>query len=305
MSAETIDGGRLREAATRNGDENILLQITDKDCTAIEVRYHKRCYQRYTEFLRTEDGEESKESEVRPQYKYKKSFGVFCVKFVKEKIIDNEEIYYMQKVKEEFIRTVAAVENCDASNYKSFRLKNRLVERFPQLVFHRPNKRNKSEIVYADNLCRGMVAEHYLKEEILTSQSDTKTEDEVVDDRFLKNRDNLATLKEFYGVACTLRNILRSRTQTWYENWPPLSSDITGESVRKLVTPPLFNFFAWLLGFSEDPEASEYVEVSEGHAIKIFSICQDLIYVSSKGKIQTPKSLALAMAVRQITAVQV
>ena len=298
MSAETIDGGRLREAATRKGDESILLQITDKDCTAIEVRYHKRCYKRYTEFLRTEDGEES---EVRPQYIYKESFSVFCEQFVKEKIIDNEEIYYMKKVKEEFVRTVAAVENCDASNYKRFRLKKRLVERFPQLVFHQPNKRNKSEIVYADNLCRGMVAEHYLKEESQTSQSETETEDEVVDDRFLKNHDNLATLKEVYGVACTLRNILRSCTQTWYENWPPLSSDITGESVRKLVTPLLFNFVAWLLGYSEDPEASEYVEVSEGQAIKIFSICQDLINVSSKGKIQTPKSLALAMAVRQIT----
>ena len=94
---------------------------------------------------------------------------------------------------------------------------------------------------------------------------------------------------------------MRSCTQTWYENWPPLSSDITGESVRKLVTPLLFNFVAWLRGFSEDPEASEHVKVSEGHAIKIFSICQDLINVSSKAKIQTPKSLALAMVARQIS----
>ena len=302
MSAETIDGGRLREAATRKGDESIILHIADKDCVALEVKYHKRCYQRYTEFLRrTNVTEYEEESKVRAKCKYEESFHVFCERFVKEKLIDNEEIYYMKKIEEEFVRTVAAVENCDASSYRRFRLKERLLERFPQLVFHTPNERNRSQIVYAQSICQGVVAEHYLNEESQTSQSDTEIEDEVLDDQLLKNHEKVATLKEVYNVACTLRNILRSSTQTWYENWPPISSDITGECVRKLVTPILFNFVAWLLGFSEDPEASEYVEVNDRQAVKIFSICQDLINVSSKGKIQTPKSLALAIAVRQIT----
>ena len=69
----------------------------------------------------------------------------------------------------------------------------------------------------------------------------------------------------------------------------------------KLVAPFLFNLFSWLLGFSEDTEACDYVEVDEKHAAKVFTICQDLINISSKRKIQTPKSLALAIAVRQIT----
>ena len=300
MSAETIDGGRLREAATTKGDESILLQIADKDCVALEVKYHKRCYQGYTEFLRRTDAtENTEESKVRSKCKYEESFEVFCERFVKGKLIDNEEIYYMKKIEEEFVRTVAEVENCDASNYRRFRLKERLLEKFPQLVFYAPKQRNKSEIVYAQSICQGVVAEHYLNEESQTSQSEM--ESEVFGDQFLKNHEKVATTKEVYNVALTLRNILRSSTQTWYENWPPLSSDITGESVRKLVTPLLFNFVALLLGFSEDPEASEYVEVDEKQAVKIFSICQDLINVSSKGKIQTPKSLALAMAVRQIT----
>ena len=68
-----------------------------------------------------------------------------------------------------------------------------------------------------------------------------------------------------------------------------------------LCTPFMFNFFSWLLGFLEDAQACEYVEVDEKHAARVFSVCQDLINISSKGKIQTPKSLALAMAVRQIT----
>ena len=145
------------------------------------------------------------------------------------------------------------------------------------------------------------MAEKCLEEESEMSQSETESEDDVLDDRPLKHCQKLATVKELYNSACTLRNILRSATEAWYENWPPLSSEITGESVTRLVSPCLFNFVAWLVGFSEDPEASEYVEVSEKQAVKVFSICQDLITVSSQGKIQTPKSLALAMSVRQIT----
>lgn len=306
MSAETVDGGRLREAAKRKSDESILLHIADKDCVALEVKYHKRCYDGYTSFLRcTGENEDAEESEIHDKNlcKYEESFDVFCERFVKARIINNDEIHRMKKIEEEFVKTVEQVEGIDASNYRRFRLKERLLERFPQLVFHTPKKRNKSEIVYAKSICKGAVAEHYLSNEgSQTSHSDTETEDEVLDEQLLKNPEpKAATLKEVYNVALTLRNILRSCTQAWYETWPPLASDITGESVMKLVTPLLFNFVTWLLGFSEDAEASEYVEVDEKHAVKVFSICQDLINISSKGKIQTPKSLALAMAVRQIT----
>ena len=72
------------------------------------------------------------------------------------------------------------VEGADASNYRRFRLKERLREKFPQLVFHTPKRRNKSEIVYAAIICQGDVAEHYLSNEYSqTSQSDIETEDEV------------------------------------------------------------------------------------------------------------------------------
>ena len=51
--------------------------------------------------------------------------------------------------------------------------------------------------------------------------------------------------------------MLRSPTASWYESWPPLASDITGEIVKKQVSPLLFNFVTWLLGFSNEPEDVE------------------------------------------------
>ena len=46
--AQTVKAGLLYDTAMSKQDEDILLQIPDKDCVAIEVMYHKQCYSRYT-----------------------------------------------------------------------------------------------------------------------------------------------------------------------------------------------------------------------------------------------------------------
>ena len=91
MSAETVDGGKLREAATKKDDQSILLQIANKNMVALEVKYHKRCYDKYTSFLRTTTQSKGKETEQH-DFKYEKSFDVFCEEFVKEKLIKQENI---------------------------------------------------------------------------------------------------------------------------------------------------------------------------------------------------------------------
>ena len=84
VSAETIDGGRLRETATEKNDEKILLKILNKDCVAVEVKYHKRCYKRYVSPVeRRNVAEERSQERI-----YSKSFDSFC-SFVKKNIIDD------------------------------------------------------------------------------------------------------------------------------------------------------------------------------------------------------------------------
>ena len=67
------------------------------------------------------------------------------------KILD-EVIFYMKKVKDVFVSTVAKVENVDTSSYKTSRLKQTMKKWFPQLVFHVSKRKNKSEIVYSNCL---------------------------------------------------------------------------------------------------------------------------------------------------------
>ena len=100
------------------------------------------------------------------------------------------------------------------------------------------------------------------------------------------------TLQEIYNVALALRNELESKkTVNWYGSWPRVSSDITIDSVKKVLSPILYNFVAWLVGFSDEPEQSDYVQIHEKDSLKIFSICQDLLNVFSRGPNFRPQSL--------------
>ena len=276
------------------------MHILDKDCVALEVKYHKRCYERYTSCVRHAGPEEEEKYE---SCKYIKSFESFC-EYVEQEIVNGHNIVYMSNLKDEFVKIVRAIENEDASNYRTFRLKRRLQDRFPQLVFHKPRRRFTSEIVYAEDMSQGGVAERALNSEEQNDLDKMDDDEEGDEDPAEAPRidDRRITLKELYTVALGLKENIRSTTSvSWYEQWPPLASDITVENVRKIVTPRLFNFIAWILGYSDEPEESEYVDLDNEHAVKVFSICQDLIYNSSRGRFQTPKSLALAITVRQLS----
>ena len=283
VSAETVDGGKLREAATKKDDQSILLQIANKDMVALEVKYHKRCYDKYTSFLRTTTQSKGKETEQH-DFKYEKSFDVFCEEFVKEKLIKQENIFYMKKLKKEFVKTVKRVQNEDAASYRTFRLKEKLHKKFPQLVFHRPKVRTKSDIVYSECLSKGSVAESFIEDDVETSQSSQESDYALdSDDEGHTNIHDTktATLQEMYAVSLKLRNNLRDHSSSWYESWPPFASDINVDNVKKLVSPLLFNFMAWLLGFSDDPESTGYIALDEKTTAKIFSLCQDMVYVTN------------------------
>ncbi|XP_046841866.1 NACHT, LRR and PYD domains-containing protein 12-like [Xenia sp. Carnegie-2017] len=134
-TARTLDGGRLRKAAEIKGDESILLDIRGKDFVALEVKYHLRYYQKYTSFLKHHkvDPAECEKSTQKPLYN--EGFTAICEEYIKVHIIQEESIFYMAKFKEKFVKFVASVENVNATNYKTSRLKQRMKKRFPQPIF--------------------------------------------------------------------------------------------------------------------------------------------------------------------------
>lgn len=294
VAAETFDGGMLREAAEKKNDESILMHIRGKDCVAIEVKYHKTCLLNYCRFL-TRTVPEKKESDLL----YKKSYDVFCASVIVEKIIQQKKVSRMTELHEKFIKTVQETEGIDATGYRKFRLKARLQRDYPQLIFHRPSRKNQSEFVFVEEWSVGEAFEKS-SPELETAQSSQSETDEEMHLRWTADLQKEVTLKELYDVAIALRTCMSEIRETKLP-WPPTSVDFTDEMAFKMIPVKLFNFVSWILGFSDAPEMQTYIRLKDSQMKKVLSLCQDMLFIYSNGRIQTPKSLALGMTVRQLT----
>ena len=84
-------------------------------------------------------------------------------------------------------------------------------------------------------------------------------------------------------------------------SWPPSSASVGVEVAECIVPDSLFNLIAWCVGASDDPTLSKRDVVHVDKHSKILSIAQDIIYLASRGKKQTPKSLTLGMTLRHLT----
>lgn len=289
MLCETLNAGLLREAAERKQDENILVHIRGRDCVAIEVRYHKICYNNYTNFLKLN---KTPSEDQQSGHMYQKGYQIFCEEIVEKQLIANKQIRYMTDLFNEFLHFVKKEEGLDATPFRAFRLKNRLSRAYPQLVFHRPNVRTKSEIVYVESLTSlDLLDEH------MTLKS---MHEEVNDTSSYLTSVHTNELHVLYNAAMILRNIVQSKAGQ-STPWPPLASDLTMENAKKVVPSQLFNFLAWISGSSDDAQLDEHIHVDKIRYHKLISIAQDIVHVSSDGRKLTPKSISLAMALRQLT----
>ncbi|KAI4825615.1 hypothetical protein KUCAC02_021295 [Chaenocephalus aceratus] len=144
---ETLSAGKLQKAAEKKDVQSVLLHIKDKDCVALEVRYHKSCYNQYTKFLLRPDKPETEQDEPMFDASYK----LFCDRIIRQRLLVNNEVLRMGQLRKAFIDMVKANEGVDASNYRQDLLKKRLAQDFPQLAFHMPTKRNVCELNVVDS----------------------------------------------------------------------------------------------------------------------------------------------------------
>ena len=83
--AQTITAGALQEAAKLHNDTDLLREIAGRDCVAIEVRYHKKCYLQYTKILTR------KHKPVGPTV-FDSAFDSFCAEVIEKRIVGGKEI---------------------------------------------------------------------------------------------------------------------------------------------------------------------------------------------------------------------
>ncbi|XP_034076536.1 uncharacterized protein LOC117549056 [Gymnodraco acuticeps] len=208
----------------------------------------------------------------------------------------------MGQLRQAFIDMVKANEGVDASNYRQDLLKKRLAQDFPQLAFHMPTKRNVCELVFAETLSKDalvdMLPDPSGTETTQSSElSQTDSDNETGRTKCPTTHEDTRTL---YTVALFLKRLL-SDTPGMSCPWPPTSENVNVTESQTVVPIGLYNLLSWIIGSTEEPTLDHYVNIDDDVHLKVLSVCQDIVYLASKGRKQTPKSLALGLTVRHLT----
>lgn len=283
---------RLKAAAEKKNDDRLLLQIRGKDLIAIEVCYHKSCYRHYFQApvtISTDD------IDSRGTPHCKEAFNELA-REVETNVIMKGEVVKMSKLRERFMDLVAA-KGSTLAQFRSEKLKKKLISRFGRkIAFWHPKKRNRCELVYSNYIPKGSLLETSV--ESSSSQGDTSAESEVdvEDSPPIVNK-----ARELYHAAQLLRQTIQSVSGI---SWPPTSSKLNEESVGALIPSELHNFLAWVISPTPiDPniEQNSKVDLPQAVSVRVSAIAQDILFTYHRGRILTPKHVALGVSARHLT----
>ncbi|KAK6168598.1 hypothetical protein SNE40_019797 [Patella caerulea] len=182
-------------------------------------------------------------------------------------------------------------------SFRTDRLKYRIKKDFPQLTFYSQPRKNLSELVYIESL----PAESFMDTlQFSSTDESTCTDESDVDQQPQPIKVFDVNPKKTLFDASLIKKSLADKPGMVCP-WPPTSSDLNMKSALDIVPLELFNFMSWVTGSSEEPTLSEMVNVSDDTYPKILSICQDIVYLASGGRKQTPKALSLGLTTRHLT----
>ena len=100
----------------------------------------------------------------------------------------------------------------------------------------------------------------------------------------------LPILKQIENSAKSIKEEICSMSQT-YQSWPPSQNDLVS---CKTVIPPLLSTFSSLLLTSKK-------RVGKRKKSRINSICQDIIYTTTNGRMRTSKHVTVALSIKRKT----
>ena len=181
-------------------------------------------------------------------------------------------------------------------------LKKRLTRDFPQLVFHMPLVRNICELVFVETLSTRTLVDMlpYPSGAETTQSSELSQTDSETEKGTTERQTTQEDARTLYTAALFLKRHL-SDTPGMSCPWPPTSENLNVTEAQTVVPLALYNLVSWIIGASEEPTLDNFVDIADDLHLKVLSVCQDIVYLASKGRKQTPKSLTLGLTVRHLT----
>lgn len=231
------------------------------------------------------------------------TFGVFCKKYVEDKIIGKGRVMRMTKL-QSLLQGMFEEGGAPPAFANTTYLRQKLCRKYPQLQFHRPSRMNVSGIVYCEGY-ESTIVDHW-ESDASSSDSESNSSEapeapEALDQQELSKPSETDTHRVHYHSAQMLRQVLR-QVKGLKDKWPPLASDMDMNAVSNIVPVDLFNYLAWVTEISDEVGGyDKYVSTSDDQRWKLLSVAQDIIYLHSRGRAITPKHSALSMTVRHST----
>lgn len=259
----------IKLAVANKGDEALSCKIQTQDLVAREAWYHNVCRRKYTRSEArhvSHEGSESSQSEAA----HKQAFE-FISSYIEKNIIEGQNVERLTMLRERYLEYLLEKFPDEYNeNYKTYKLKNKLVKHFKdRLNFWRPERsKTTSELVYGTNVEGNAIEKAF---ELASS-----------DERRLQE-----------SAMILRRYMFDERKSSSQMPWPP-SSDWLLSGERK-APDILVNFTVQLIsGKSENRISPKTRRIAS-------SISEDICYAASNGEWVMPKHVLLPMTVRHLT----
>ena len=297
----------LLNAAFARQDDGVLLEIMDADVHAKGIMYHTSCYKIYTcprQLALLSNSENKVELEMEDTQQQRAFFKL--AEIVEKKFRDDINTVMSFANLTNVFKNLLEKEGVDTETFKAHHLKVKLMQHFgDRISFHRPHKRNEAQYVFSRLIDPGPLIERCLQlaakqEEEASDGLDCGMEVDVTDlsEEVTPKDDAL----HIYHSAKILRKAILSMEHL--VSSPPRPEELVADNIK--LPACLYNFLCWLV-HGESPTL-EGIDVNEpvqqpptSTHRRVLSIGQDMIFCASKGKMKTPKHVALPIALKHLT----
>ncbi|XP_071817001.1 uncharacterized protein [Apostichopus japonicus] len=292
----TLDAERrLKSAALQSNDEKLLFQIRDKDLIAVEVCYHRNCYSSY---VRTHGNvDRTNQQSAENQETDAEAFEDLAL-YVEGTVIVKGEVLKISKLMEQYMGFVHAKGGSNAQ-FRTEKLKKKLLARFgPKITFWRPKKRNRCELIYSDFLPKGALLEKNVDSSSMSEGSDCTGMNTTNPGQSIQVQET----RDLYHAAQILRRSMMDIGDGL--QWPPTSNQLNSSDVDKIIPLQLHNFLALLISPDCEElmfEDKEKVRLPKDMMVRVESISQDILFAHYRGRVATPKHVALGVSIRHLS----
>lgn len=287
--SETGSSSLLKAAQIREND-HVLLQITGQDTIAKEIKYHRSCYKDFTKADSLAKIEERNcEHEDNRTHAYNDAFQEIRRR-VQMEVIWKNKIVSISDLTSQFMIELSK-RGVDVSDYRSSKLKERLKKSFGDLLsFKQPVRKNESELIYHTHVEKGEFAEAAFKQ-LLPETSDASSLNTSRED----NDQNAAY--DIYHASKLLRKLILDVETAM--KWPPVAEDL--DDGASVVPDLVYNMLCWILSSDCEYSESRIEDVPNQIHRLALSVSQDLVHCVTRGRIKTPKHVALPLTVKSLT----